>query len=64
MGDSFIPQLGIVKKGLAGDATPVQADATKAISFDNGGLHAQLGCTNGSNIASGPTSDDDEIVML
>src|SRR5690606_39490622 len=46
------------------DAAPVGADAGKVFALDHRDLHAQLGCTNGSDIAAGAGADDDDVVGL
>ena len=57
--DGFRVELRIVQERLAGNAPPVQADASEPVSLDDGGFHAQLGGSNGSDIAAGAGTDDD-----
>ena len=51
-----------LQQRLGGDATDVQAGAAgERVFLDHGGLEAQLGGADGSDVATGPAADDGEV---
>jgi hypothetical protein len=52
--------LGIAQQGFGGDAAPVQTNAAQLVPFHDGDRHAQLGGTDGGDVAAGTRSHDDQ----
>jgi hypothetical protein len=42
----------------------LRADAGQVLAFDHGGFQSQLGGADGGDIAAGPGSDDDHVVIV
>src|ERR1700743_2801617 len=53
--------LGGSQQRLGRDAAPVQADAAEVGFLDDRGLEAELGSTNGCNLAAGAGADDNDV---
>src|SRR5690606_32514857 len=65
LGVAHLPiDIGRAQQRLRRDAAPVGADAGHVLALDNGGLHAELGSTDGGDVAAGSGADDDEIVCV
>ena len=63
--------LGRLQQRLGGDATNVGAGTTRCRAallvlpfVDAGGVEAQLGCTDGGDVAAGAATDDDHVKIL
>ena len=54
--------VGDAQDGLGGDAGVVEAAASDDVALDHGGLHPELGCADGGDVATGPRADDDAVV--
>ncbi len=56
-------ELGRLQEGLAGDASPVEADAAEVLLLDTGGLQAELAGADGGGVAAGTGTDDEDLVV-
>ena len=58
-----VPELGVEKEGLGGDAADVEAGAAEDVGgFDEGDLEAELSGANGRGIACGSAADDGYVI--
>src|SRR5690606_32568540 len=55
---------GRAQQRLGGNTAPIRTDAGHVLALDDGGLHAELGSTDGGDVAAGSGADDDEIVCV
>jgi hypothetical protein len=55
--------LGTFQKGFCGNASPIEANASKALALHNRGFQSKLRCPNGGDIATGATSNYNEIIL-
>ena len=56
--------LGRAQQRLGRDAAPVQADAAEVLALHHRGLHAELRCADGGDIAAGSAAEHDEVEGL
>ncbi len=57
----FLHEFGVREQCLAGNATPVEADAAELGAFDDGDFEAHLGSADGADVTGGSAADDDDI---
>ena len=60
----LVKHFGRTQQRLGRDAAPVEADAAQILALDDRGLQAELRRADGSDIAAGAGTEDDEIVWV
>ena len=60
----LVDDLGDVQQGLGRDAPDIQADAAEGgIAFDDYGLEAEVGGTEGSRVTAGAGTEDEQVAL-
>jgi hypothetical protein len=61
----FVEHVGRVEKGFRGDAAYVEASATESTTtFDASNFETELSSFDGTDVATGTTTDDNDILKF